>query len=169
MKRIRESDTSVLAEWASALELPVEKMARLVSFLETKHYAIVPEAVKEEEEIGGVCIKYELSNPFGPNVKEKEYMPRHVLRFLDLVCPSIDVKMQEHQYEEFDWFEIGNTEKPSDLVSDDEDWKEVGNGRWHDAVFGRDHLEKAYRYFYEHRGEDDVDEQTLEIANKTTN
>ena len=162
MKRVRETTAQLEQAWQEAATL-----ARFEALLDAQGYHIGPKAntTEEKEPSGGVTIKFVVDNPFGPDLKDKESMPRHALAFLDIVEPSIDVKLQEHQYEEVSWSDLAYRTKPCDFMDDEEDWEEVGDGRWHSAVF---HTEacyaKAYRYFYAHRDDADVNGRTRDIV-----
>lgn len=173
MKRVLEPDLDTLKDWASGSGLPVEDVQRLVTFIGTRKHAIGPVAddLADDPDTGGVRIKYEILNWFGPNIKEKEHMPRHVIAFLNCVNPTINFTVQKHQTQEQAWDELGWSEKESAYVSDDDNWEKqtIKTGRWHDTVFESEHGRDAYHYFYQHRDDDDqfaVEEETMNIWNE---
>lgn len=172
MKRVLEPDLATLEDWARGSGVSVKNVQRLVAFLGDQKHAIVPVA-EEASATGGVRIKYEIYNYHGPNIKEKEHMPRHAIAFLDLVNPTISYTMQKHDRQEKAWDELGWSGKESKYVSNDDNWEEQTSkaGSWHNAVFEEaEHGKEAYRYFYQHRNDADqfdVHETTMDIWNGT--
>ncbi len=174
MKRVREVSDVLLAGWADEVAVKPELAQRLVDVMERDNYHIVPMpgAPAPNAKSGGVRIKYQFDNPFGPVVQATEHMPRHVLAFLDLVSPTTRVKLQEHQWADVKWDECPFSEKPSKLIVDDADsWatQTIGTGYWHSAVFNEhDAGEMAYNYYYGHMDRADqgqVRDDTLDMWN----
>jgi hypothetical protein len=107
-----------------------------------------------------VRLKYVISNPWGPDFKEDEEVPRNALDFLDMVHPEISVTVAKHAQVEVEWLTLDwSANKKAEGTYDSAHWlKALPNysyGRWAAAVIDADFGEAAYDYYYIHLNDDD--------------